>query len=806
MKKLVQSTFILVFMICANVIAQSSKSNIQTFELLKTIPTLKVASPDRAQLAQEDALRDKQGLLYRIGVARLTNINTANSGIWSTLQNGDRQWQLIVDAPDAEAISFLFETFKIYGGTTLRIQNMSGRDVHPIMTSADVQEHFRQNAALCFGDKLLLTLTEPLYTSPSEIYIDRIMYNYRSTGNTAAQKINESDPCEVNVNCSPVGDPWQDEKRGVARLYVVEGAQAGWCSGTLINNTASDCKPYFLTALHCGVNATTANMTQWKFYFGYEAPSCTNPTSAGTLASHFITGCLRIADSGDGGGNSGSDFLLVKMGTASNEASVITQLKSTAFNAYWNGWNANTAATTGGVGIHHPAGDIKKISTFSGSTVSTQWGTATGSHWRVTWTANSNGHGVTEGGSSGSPLFNGSQGYVIGTLTGGGSYCTAQNAPDQYGKMAFHWTNNGTTTALQLKPWLDPTNSGVLQLAGSNDPCTAVVPTAPVANFSANQTNITPGTTVQFTDLSTGVPTSWSWSISPSTGWSYAGGTSASSQNPQVTFNSVGQYTISLTASNAQGNDIETKNNYIIVATATAPCTGSSATCDEYINTVTLNTINNTTSCSSGGYGNYSNINTSLAKGSTYSLTILPGVLGQTFQAYTDDEVAAWIDFNNNNSFSDPGEQVAYVLVASGWSNVFNFTVPTSAVTGNVKMRVRISYSVDGAIDPCGESTFGEVEDYTINITSSSGLTENPLEAINVYPNPTDQELFIDLQNIEAEVKSIEILDISGKVIQVVPANPGLVMKLNTQSLSQGMYQLRIISSDFIATKRFVKK
>ncbi|MCX8486452.1 MAG: hypothetical protein ORN53_04615, partial [Crocinitomicaceae bacterium] len=122
------------------------------------------------------------------------------------------------------------------------------------------------------------------------------------------------------------------------------------------------------------------------------------------------------------------------MGTASNEASVITQLKSTAFNAYWNGWNANTAATTGGAGIHHPAGDIKKISTFTGNTVSTQWGTATGSHWRVTWTSNTNGYGVTEGGSSGSPLFNSSQGYVIGTLTGGGSFCTAQTAPDQYGK------------------------------------------------------------------------------------------------------------------------------------------------------------------------------------------------------------------------------------------------------------------------------------------------------------------------------------------------------------------------------------
>ena len=806
MKKLVLSSLVLVLMVSANLFGQSYMSAINKFEFSKNIPVRSVEAPDRAQLAEEDALRDRQGLLYRIGVARLTNVNTANSGIWSTLSNGDRQWQLIVHAPGAEAISFLFETFKIYGGTTLRIQNMKGQDVHAIMTAADVQEHFRQNAALCFGDKLVLTLTEPKYTTPSEIDMDRIMYNYRSTGNPSAQKINESDPCEVNVNCTPVGDPWQDEKRGVARLYVVEGAQAGWCSGTLINNTAADCKPYFLTALHCGVNATTANMTQWKFYFGYEAPTCTNPTTGGSLASHFITGCLRIADSGDGGGNSGSDFLLVKMGTASNEANVITQLKSTAFNAYWNGWNANTAATTGGASIHHPAGDIKKISTFTGNTVSTQWGTASGSHWRVTWTSNTNGYGVTEGGSSGSPLFNSSQGYVIGTLTGGGSFCTSQTAPDQYGKMAFHWTNNGTTTNRQLKPWLDPTNSGLLVLAGSSDPCSVVVPTAPVANFVANQTNVTPATTVQFTDLTTGVPTSWAWTIAPATGWAYAAGTSATSQNPQITFNTVGQYTITLTATNAQGSDSEIKNNYIVVAAMTGPCAGSSATCDEYINTVTLNTINNTTSCSTGGYGDYTSITTSLAKGTAYDMTILPGIIGQTAQAYTDDEVAAWIDFNNNNSFSDPGEQVAYVIVAAGWSNVFNFTVPTSATLGNVRMRVRISYSVDGAIDPCGQSTYGEVEDYMINITASSGLTENPLDAISVYPNPTENELFVDMKNIETDVTRIEILDLSGKVLHIASANQGSILKMNTSNLAQGMYQIRIISDEYAVTKRFVKK
>ena len=806
MKKLVLSSLVLVLMVSANLFGQSYMSAINKFEFSKNIPVRSVEAPDRAQLAEEDALRDRQGLLYRIGVARLTNINTANSGIWSTLSSGDRQWQLIVHAPGAEAISFLFETFKIYGGTTLRIQNMKGQDVHAIMTAADVQEHFRQNAALCFGDKLVLTLTEPKYTTPSEIDMDRIMYNYRSTGNPSAQKINESDPCEVNVNCTPVGDPWQDEKRGVARLYVVEGTQAGWCSGTLINNTAADCKPYFLTALHCGVNSTTANMTQWKFYFGYEAPTCTNPTTGGSLASHFITGCLRIADSGDGGGNSGSDFLLVKMGTASNEANVITQLKSTAFNAYWNGWNANTAATTGGASIHHPAGDIKKISTFTGNTVSTQWGTASGSHWRVTWTSNANGYGVTEGGSSGSPLFNSSQGYVIGTLTGGGSFCTSQTAPDQYGKVAFHWTSNGTATNRQLKPWLDPTNSGLLVLAGSSDPCSVVVPTAPIANFAANQTNVTPATTVQFTDLTTGIPTSWAWTVAPGTGWAYAAGTSATSQNPQITFNTVGQYTITLTATNAQGSDSEIKNNYIVVAASTGPCTGSSATCDEFINNVNLNTINNTSTCSTGGYANYTTTTTTLAKGTQYSLTVIPGTPGQTNSAYNDDEIAAWIDFNNNNSFNDPGEQVGYVLVAAGWSNVFNFTVPTSAALGNVRMRVRISYSPDGAIDPCGQSTYGEVEDYTINITASSGLTENPLEAISVYPNPTENELFVDMKNIDADVTRIEILDLSGKVLHIASANQGSILKMNTSNLAQGMYQIRIISDQYAVTKRFVKK
>jgi PKD repeat protein len=555
-------------------------------------------------------------------------------------------------------------------------------------------------------------------------------------------------------------------------------------------------------------------MTQWKFYFRYESPNCTNPSTPGTLDDYFITGCVRKADSADNGGDTGSDFLLVQLGSATNESATITTLKSTNFNAYWNGWNANNTATTGGTGIHHPAGDIKKISTFTGTTLSNSWGgSVQNTHWRLSWTANANGHGVTEGGSSGSALFNNSQGYIVGTLTGGSSYCNAQTSPDMYGKMSYHWTSNGTTTAKQLKPWLDPTNSGVLTLAGSYNPCTPTTPVAPVANFVANQTNVAPATTVSFTDQSTGVPTSWAWSIAPATGWAFAGGTTSTSQNPQVTFNAVGQYTVSLTASNAQGSDLETKNNYIIVAQATGPCSPSvTSACDEYIQNVTLNTINNTTSCTSGGYAAYLNSSTSLTKGMQYSVTVTPAVGANIGQAYTNDEIAVWIDYNNDFTFSS-AERVGYVLVATGWSNQFTFTVPTTAITGAVRMRVRISYSVvaeSGApIDPCAVATFGETEDYTVNIVQGGnvGLSEINSDNISIYPNPTSGELFVDLGNIDNTFNQIQLLDLTGRVISTYSTDKDIKLyTLSTGSLSNGIYTVKIIGKEGSISKKIIKQ
>ena len=769
----------------------------------KNIPLTIISAPEMNAIHTEDLERDKNGVLYRIGVNRPANISLNNTGIWKTLPNGDRQWQMHIKSPGAEAISFLFEVFKIYGGTTLNIQDITGKPLHNTLTSKDVESHFMQNAALCFGDEMIMTIYEPAYTKSSEIFIDRIIYNYRATGNPNAQKINESEACEVNVNCSPVGNNWQDEKRGVARIYVVEGGGAGWCTGSVVNNTALDCKPLFLTALHCGVSATAGNMNQWKFYFRYEAPTCTNPSVAGTLDDYFITGCVRLADSNDAGGDSGSDFLLVQMGSIANQAATITTMKSANFNCYWNGWDANNTATTGGAGIHHPAGDIKKISTFNGTTVSTTWGgSVSNTHWRLTWSANSNGHGVTEGGSSGSPLFNNSSGRIIGTLTGGGSFCTALNSPDSYGKMSYHWTSNGTPNNERLKTYLDPGNTGLLVLNGSSDPCTAVNPTVPVAQFSATPTTVNSGGTVSFTDLSTGSPTSWAWTISGS-GWSYTGGTSATSQNPQVIFNTVGQYTVTLVASNSMGSDNEVKSNYITVTQQSGPCAGSSAACDEYINNVLLNTINNTSNCSAGGFGNYSAMSTTLAKGSPYTVTVSPAINGAP-GAYTDDEIAVWIDYNNDLDFADAGERIAYVLVAAGWNNVFNFVVPATATTALVNMRVRISYSVDGAIIPCGESTYGEVEDYKINIVASSGLEENNLDGLSIFPNPTNDFITIDLSAVNAIVKEIKLVDLTGKTLLTSPIINNS-SKLDLHLFSAGIYHVIVNTNEGSVTRKIIK-
>jgi len=421
----------------------------------QAMPVVVAPSLDMDKVRAEDRAHAEKGELYTIGRILPVRINPKMSGEWQSLRNGDRIWRVRIQSKNAEGISLYFSQYHLPKGARLHAYSADGSHVLGGFTSQNNHESGLMATSHVHSDDIIVEYYEPVYvTGQGRFVIEEIGHGYKDV-----RDFGDSGSCNVNVNCSE-GSGRTNQRNAVARVLVRVGAQQGWCSGTMVNNVRQDCTPYYLTAWHCGEGASTSDFNQWVFYFNYQGTGCANPGSQPTLQS--ITGGVRRAYSNDGGGNTGSDFLLMELNST----------PPAGYNVYYAGWNRNNTATTGGYGIHHPAGDIKKISTFTGTTSSTSWGgSVANTHWGVTWVATANGHGITEGGSSGSGLFN-SSGLLIGTLTGGGSSCSNRTAPDAYGKMSYHWTSNGATAPFRLANWLDPDNTGATTLAGIAAPCT----------------------------------------------------------------------------------------------------------------------------------------------------------------------------------------------------------------------------------------------------------------------------------------------------------------------------------------------
>ncbi len=425
---------------------------------LNDIPEESIVALDLGRLADEDYENETAGGLPRFAKLMAVNFSLINSGTWKTQPNGDRVWRLKVIADDALATSLYYDNFHLPAGSKLYIWNEGGTQVIGAFTEFNNHESGKFATELIYGETCYLEYTEPAsQAGQGVISISHVAYAYRYVEVEGEQR--GGDFCEVDINCSPEGTNWQDEKKGVVRMQVVDGGSAGWCSASLVNNTNLDCKGYILSAFHCGEGSSTNDFTQYIFYFNYERTGCGAGSSS---SSQSITGCVKRADSNDGGGSSGSDFMLLELNNS----------MPSNYNPYYNGWNANNTASSSGVSIHHPAGGRKKVSTYTQALTTSSYGVAN-THWRVVWAATTNGHGVTEGGSSGSPIFN-SSGQIVGTLTGGGSFCNSTSSPDYYGKMSWHWTNNPNTAGQKLKVWLDPGNTGALTLSGTYAPCQQV--------------------------------------------------------------------------------------------------------------------------------------------------------------------------------------------------------------------------------------------------------------------------------------------------------------------------------------------
>ncbi|MEI7596031.1 MAG: Ig-like domain-containing protein [Bacteroidota bacterium] len=532
-----------------------AKTTNSSFMQKISVPALEIST-----IEAEDAITIKDGSFPKVAKAIPVNYNMQNSGTWTVLPGRGKIWQLKIQSSGAKALSLMYDNFYLPKGTQLFLYNTDKSQVIGAFTDINNSESGKFCTELIQGEEVTLEYFEPSNDKSTTIYnpiinISGIIYAYRDVEKLFKMQLREtgwgqSESCEVNVNC-PEGTNWQKQKRGVAEIFCTEdGSSFGWCSGTLVNNTSQDGTPLFLTADHCGGGAAASVFAYWQFYFNFEASGCSNPSSQ--PAYNTITGATRKSR---GNMSGGSDFLLL-------------QLNSTPpsnYNIYYNGWDKTNTGSNTGVSIHHPAGDIKKISTYTSALTTTSYsGCMASSHWQVQWASTQTNHGVTEGGSSGSPLFN-SAGLQIGTLTGGSSYCNAQTSPDDYGKLFKHWDQNGTTSAVQLKPWLDPSNSGVSQLTGYDPNAIAA---GPIANFTANATTISAGNSINFSSTSTtptGTITTYAWQFqggNPST---------STSATPSVTYTNAGAYNVSLTVTNSGGQtNTKTTNSYI---TVTAPVT-----------------------------------------------------------------------------------------------------------------------------------------------------------------------------------------------------------------------------------------
>jgi len=200
----------------------------------------------------------------------------------------------------------------------------------------------------------------------------------------------------------------------------------------MLNNTAGDSTPYFLTANHCGIN--TSNDQSLVVYWNFQSPSC-GQQGGGSL-NQFMSGSTHLAS------NAASDFTLVLMDDPVNPAHNVT----------FAGWDRSTNDPVEAIAIHHPSTDEKSISFEFDPTSTTTYLQESvpgdGSHIRVTdWDI-----GTTEPGSSGSPLFDQNH-RVVGQLHGGYASCSSQTS-DWYGRLS--------TSFLAIAQYLDPLNSGAM--------------------------------------------------------------------------------------------------------------------------------------------------------------------------------------------------------------------------------------------------------------------------------------------------------------------------------------------------------
>ncbi len=377
-----------------------------------------------------------------------TNFSPQNSGNWE--QQGKLYiWRLKLKSEGAKSLNIIFDRFYLEHGDKLFAYNTDKSHVLGAFTNENNNPSKLFAIAPVLGDEITLelqTLRSP--DSGHDLLISAVNHDYLGVVDYMKRSIDfgDSGDCNVNAACGTVNSV--EINRSVCKV-IVDGSTL--CSGTLLNNTSQNGKPYVLTAAHCfdGYSSVPESLGPQNiiFYFNFDSPTC-DPTTIGTVDQTI----------------SGAD---VKAFVKNMDLTLLelSKMPPVDYNPYWAGWSRETTIGSKVFAVHHPQGDVKKVSVSAAAPISTTFDFfgrfINDVHWQIeNWES-----GTTEGGSSGCGLFTQEQ-LLIGSLSGG--YATCYSPVNDY-FMRFNqaWDLNALSSE-QLAYWLDYTGTDVTKFEGED--------------------------------------------------------------------------------------------------------------------------------------------------------------------------------------------------------------------------------------------------------------------------------------------------------------------------------------------------
>ena len=378
------------------------------------------------------------------------DVSPATHGRWETTPDGRTAvWRLPVVSTGAVSLNFGFTRYRMPEGGRLRVLTLDGAEIVGPYTDADNKTHGELWTPLVSGGEAVIEVTVPASrVGELELDLGSVNRGFRDILGVASRAVDTS--CQIDAVC-PAADPYRDQVRSVA-LIVLRGIKQ--CSGALLNNTARDGTPYFLTAGHCGDLEDDLSIARGiVLYWNYQATECGAREFGGETQDQ--TGTVVRAH------HEHTDFVLLELDAKPPAAA----------NVYFAGWSWAAEAPSSSFSIHQGVPSPKAISIDNDPAeikpylAVLDWDAFEPDPNELYLGVEQFEQGSVEPGSSGGALFDQDK-RVVGQLRGAQTGCTSRG-PAMSGRLAKSWSI-GSEWDGSLRHWLDPLGTGETAIDGRN--------------------------------------------------------------------------------------------------------------------------------------------------------------------------------------------------------------------------------------------------------------------------------------------------------------------------------------------------